>query len=390
MKKNFLIKLFIIVFIQFVLFLPAKAIIENYNTLSSIIIEKADNNTYKLNLVFKSKYQGNAFIQKKSNGSYYIFLPKTYMNAGKSKVVYKSRKDKSNINIKLEEKPYITSSVDSSYVRMTVNTKDDYSLKIVSNTEKEIQPKGIIPFLKGFFKMAGFMLCLVILFMFLPKFINKKQYNQETISGIIERRKSVSENNFKTERQQNNNIQNNETERITSPSVMIKKSLKTPLENSFSCFDIIDNQNVNKKNYYDFKRTLNNNSVLLSNQKIKSNIKAQTNPIKKNTEIELPAAEDVIKEPKKEVKQVPELISVLNITHNTGFYLTNVGETLALFGFVNDNVFLLKKFSDLSQINLQARFYDKHGENDLYIVKLDTYKAMIEISETGMKELAVL
>ena len=57
-------------------------------------------------------------------------------------------------------------------------------------------------------------------------------------------------------------------------------------------------------------------------------------------------------------------------------------------GFINENVFLFKKFSDLSQINLQARYYDRNGNNDIYIVRLDDYKAMIEISDTSMRELA--
>ena len=71
--------------------------------------------------------------------------------------------------------------------------------------------------------------------------------------------------------------------------------------------------------------------------------------------------------------------------------MTTIGsDTLALFGFVGENIYLLKKFSDLAQINLQARFYDKNGNNDVYIVRLDSYKAMVEISNDSMKELAVL
>ena len=65
-------------------------------------------------------------------------------------------------------------------------------------------------------------------------------------------------------------------------------------------------------------------------------------------------------------------------------------DAFALFGYVGDKVFLLKKFNDLTQINLQARFYDRNANSDLYIVRLDSYKAMVEISDKGMKELAVL
>ena len=87
-------------------------------------------------------------------------------------------------------------------------------------------------------------------------------------------------------------------------------------------------------------------------------------------------------------KDPVELLSVLNITPNKGFYLTNLDDTIALFGFVNNNVFLFDRFKDLSQINLQARFYDRSGNNEIYIVRLDSFKAMIEISDSGMKELA--
>ena len=102
--------------------------------------------------------------------------------------------------------------------------------------------------------------------------------------------------------------------------------------------------------------------------------KTTTNPIYGSylddaSELDLPMAEDVIKieKPVEQKNDAPELLSELRITP-----------------------FLLKKFKDLSQINLQARFYDRQKNSDLYILRLDTYKAMIEISETGMKELAVL
>ena len=151
---------------------------------------------------------------------------------------------------------------------------------------------------------------------------------------------------------------------------------------------------------YELKSTIRQASKLLKEKPSLVKLR-HTNPITRaNTTtasgLQMPAAEDVIK-PKKKTISVPtetkqeasaELLSILNITPNKGFYLTTVEDTLALFGFVNDEVFLFNKFKDLGQINLQARYYDKNGGNDIYIVRLDNYKAMIEISDTSMRELA--
>ena len=128
-----------------------------------------------------------------------------------------------------------------------------------------------------------------------------------------------------------------------------------------------------------------------------SKTRTKTNPITKRQEtaegLDIPAVEELFpkkEEQKKEQDNRAELLSELHITPNKGFYLTTINDSFSLFGFVNDNVFLLKNFEDLSQINLQARFYDKNGDNDIYIVRLDTYKAMVEISDTKILELAVL
>ena len=130
------------------------------------------------------------------------------------------------------------------------------------------------------------------------------------------------------------------------------------------------------------------------NNRIATITHKHTNPINKITtneehELEIPSVAEFFTpiEPKVE-KDPVELLSVLNITPNKGFYLTNLDDTIALFGFVNNNVFLFDRFKDLSQINLQARFYDRSGNNEIYIVRLDSFKAMIEISDSGMKELA--
>ena len=122
-----------------------------------------------------------------------------------------------------------------------------------------------------------------------------------------------------------------------------------------------------------------------------------SNPISKNyiedsSELDIPIVEEIKKTEVKNEEKVstPELMSELHITPTKGFYLTTMDDSFALFGYVGEKIFLLQKFNDLTQINLQARFYDRNTNSDLYIVRLDSYKAMVEISDTGMKELAVL
>ena len=394
MRKNLLLKLFTLLIVLFGVISPSYALQNIINSLSSIGIEQAENNTYKLNLMFDSKYQGNAFIQKKGQGSYYIFLPETNIKSKKTKISYKNRKDKKNISVYIDEKPFISQNRNSSYVRLTVNAAEDYSLKIVSNVANS-NGNAFTAFIKGLFKFIGILILAALSLMFIFKSL--KSFNNEPSIDYKVRRKSRIQQGkrdvekFEDDEEHNDMYYNNVRQNMTTPdTVNIRKTLETFADESFTCFDLAVNSEGNKNNYYEYKRAINNNSVLLSNPKIKSKLR-HTNPLRQESILELPVAEDIDgTNDSSDKKTSPELISVLNITSNIGFYLTNVGETLALFGFVNDNIYLFKKFSDLSQINLQARFYDKHGNNDLYIVNLDTYKAMIEISPDGMKELAVL
>ena len=193
---------------------------------------------------------------------------------------------------------------------------------------------------------------------------------------------------------ENNNEYDLQTIKPTTlPKLNIKKTLKSIDNNSFSCFDI-PLVNDTKPTQDEFKSTLKQTSNLLKEKSAKSKL---TNPISNNfiedsSELALPVIEKIKKKEEKaeEKNTTPELLSELHITPTKGFYLTTVDDSFALFGYVGEKVFLLQKFNDLTQINLQARFYDRSANKDMYIVRLDSYKALVEISDEGMKELAVL
>jgi len=380
MKKNIFLNTAVLVIMFIVTITPVFAKTESLNNLSKVIVEKSGDDFHKINLVFDKKYQGNAFIQTRENGHYSIFLPDTSINMKKTKVSFKNKKEKNNFQINFEEKPFITDSNESSYVKVAVKINDTLPLKIISNTTKEAS-NGFMFYFVNILKILGITIAVCILI---------------SIGILILSMHIKSKNSNRYRTNYSSNYRRNKVSSISSDNMYQTipetdvSALKPISDESFTCFDItgnVNNQN-NPNNYYEFKRTLNK----VSSNKLRS--KNQTNPIvKKETpsELQIPVVEDInIENSVPEKKEEAELISVLNITPKIGFYLTNVGETMALFGFVKDNVFLFKKFNDLSQINLQARFYDKHGNNDLYIVKLDSYKAMIEISDNDMKELAVL
>ncbi len=398
MKICKIFKLFILLSISLVvLSLQALADIQYSNVLSKIVIDEADNKNYNLNLIFENKFNGNAFVQQRHNGSYYVFVPDTAASSKKIKIVYKNGKDKSHINIKVEEAVYQKDDMDTAYVKLDVNIIGDYTIQLYSKTVEE---QGVDPV--AFNINVGKTICGLILlgaFLMLLKLISLSKEASRKTSNIISPRPIL-----KTELPANlmsaaelsviekkyQQVENN----ATLPKLNIREALRPTDSESFSCFDIPMAEDVNTDNKdYEINSKIKQPAINLYDKTARAKV---TNPISKvieeASEFSMPVVEDlkkpeIVQEPKKDE---PELLSELRITPTKGFYLTTIDDTFALFGFVGSNVFLLKKFADLSQINLQARFYDRQKNNDLYIIRLDSYKAMVEISDTGMKELAVL
>ena len=394
MKNNICFKLFTFVF-MFLLF-SVTAIASDMditpNVLTKIVIEPTENNSFNFNLFFNKKFTENAFLQKKKDGTYNVFIPDTVMNAKKTKLIYINNEDSNIVKVKMEEKPLVRGNSQSNYVRLTVDIKNDYAIRLLAKTE---EPKSGIPFL-----FVNFYSMLIIVSVGMILLIIAKSNKNNT-----KRNKTVSYTHFPSSylSSPQDYIYSRSTgmdipqQKPILPKVNIKKNLKTADSDSFSCFDIPLVEDT-KNSSYEFKSTLKQTSNLMKEKTAKSK---QTNPINRtyaeeNSQFSLPVVDDlpVIEKPiiQESKKNEPELISALNITPNKGFYLTTAEDDMfALFGFVGDNVFLLKKFIDLTQINLQARYYDRaQNGNEIYIVRMDSYKAMIEVSNNGMRETAVL
>lgn len=391
MKKNIVYKALTVFVIFFLFITNAIAAGIEKNVISKIIIDPAVDNTVTLNLLFDKEFTGNAFLQKRDIGSYQVFLPDTITSGKRPQIIFKDNKDRSRMNIDVLEKPFIKENKKSKYIKVSVDMVEDYSIKLVSGVKSDYNV--FLIFLKsldyptiGLFSVLA--LALILLFkasMHITSSSKKKKVNARYPSAMLN---SPSDYLRRVERKEER-----QTRRAMLPKQEIKNTIKPVDKNSFDCFELPFAEENKQANEYEFKSTLNQASKILKEKPTLSKLR-HTNPINRDySELSMPLIDDLIKEPRQKRKEEnnqpqAELLSVLNITPSKGFYLTTVEDTLALFGFINENVFLLKKFKDLSQINLQARYYDRNGNNDIYIVRLDSYRAMIEISESSMKELA--
>lgn len=379
MIKSFFIKIFSILFV--LLMFTSQSFAENItNNLSEIQIDTTNDNIVNINLLFKNSYKEKAFLQKQENGSYYVFLPNT-TPVKNTKITYKNPFDKNIIRMTIEGKTAIKDDRSYSYTRIATDINKNYGIKLISKVQEKPNYTGHI---------------IVTIFAFLAIFLLRKQaknntQNTKKLKSFVPYPKDFTKESFDIT-----------PIKETAPRFIMPKKMQTKNSTfkfadkaSFDCFNISQKKEDNNT-AYEFKSMLKQTSNALNNR-ITTITHKHTNPITKATrnddsDLSIPSVADFFTpigiEKEKTAADNVELISVLNITPTKGFYLTNLDDTIALFGFVNNNVFLFDRFKDLTQINLQARYYDRNGNNDIYIVRIDSFKAMIEISDTSMRELA--
>ncbi len=74
------------------------------------------------------------------------------------------------------------------------------------------------------------------------------------------------------------------------------------------------------------------------------------------------------------------------IDENKGFYLVDMEDKLALMGRIDDKFTVLKKFDDKDKQTLQVR----RDKDNLYMVRTDGFKALVDVAESKMGVLAEL
>jgi len=376
--KNFsFIKLLSVLTVLTVLSLQSFAA-DVYNKLSEIMITKSDDYTYNLNFVFNNDFKGHAFMRTPSVGQYSIFLPDSEKLRRNVKIKNMAKK-MPKIKVSVEENPYVKDNVESSYLKVNVKTDPDYSINLISQKAKQPAPFDIAA------KIVINMLTVIVLIAAITSyfvFYRKKEKNSYTVFPV--RYNDELKNKQKEDKDYNN------TPEVTNPVTSGEKSFNSSDSKNFKCFDIVREELKPQNKNYKIQSSIKQTSVITNVLKNTAKLSQAQNIMEDSSKFEMPYADETIKKEENREIQQQEFLSLLNITPSKGFYLTEEDNLFCLFGFTGGKRFLLKKFNDLQQINLQARFYDQNSKSDIYIVRLDTYKAMIEISGSEMKELAVL
>ena len=361
------------------------------NSLSRIVVDKPIDNSYQLNLYFKDNFDGNAFLQKRKNGSFFVYIPDTVLSSKNIELIYKNKANKSDVRISVEEQPFIKESLKSKYVKLSVDTPVNSDIQLTAQVdipEKSNETASVM----NIYSIIVSILALIILVLFISIYRAMRSITQNSNSYT-----PVS-NKFLNSQKEFIDNKINVYERPIK--IDVDSKMISPISTSdFRCFNLPLKR---EEAPLPISSAINQNDNSLEERTVRA---AATNPIKRQTivnveenkdevNLDLPLAEEIIEaEPADDDDESfrPELLSELKIGNNKGFYLTTVGDnSFALFGYVNDKVFFLQKFMELKQSNIQTRFYEKRDNDDLYLLRLGPYKAMIAVNDSEIKELAVI
>lgn len=78
------------------------------------------------------------------------------------------------------------------------------------------------------------------------------------------------------------------------------------------------------------------------------------------------------------------------IDNTKGFYLVDVEGTTALVGYIGEEIFVLKQFEDVTRGLIQARLNEKKSGSSTFLVKINGFKAVVEVTANNMSLLIEL
>lgn len=82
----------------------------------------------------------------------------------------------------------------------------------------------------------------------------------------------------------------------------------------------------------------------------------------------------------------PEVLSSVEIAPNRGFMVIDRQGVKALFGYIEDDVFLLYQFRQyLSDSSIKYRISEKQDDKTFFIVKVDKFKLLVRVTNASMR-----
>lgn len=94
---------------------------------------------------------------------------------------------------------------------------------------------------------------------------------------------------------------------------------------------------------------------------------------------------------KPEIEEQEEFVkSEFVIDGAKGFYLVNFENSTALVGHIKDEIFILKRFNQKIEAQIQARLNEQKGNNVNYMTKVGNYRALVEVTPKDMNLLIEL
>lgn len=106
-----------------------------------------------------------------------------------------------------------------------------------------------------------------------------------------------------------------------------------------------------------------------------------------NPEYEIQQSETAVKSLEEEEPYIePEVLSSVEIAPNRGFMVIERQGVKALFGYINEDVFLLYQFREyLSDSSIKFRISEKQEDKTFFIIKVDKFKLLIRVTNVSMR-----
>lgn len=263
----------------------------------------------------------------------------------------------------------------------------DYQYKVLDpkyNPQAELIQEGSIPPIvevqdeydsEGFDFKRFFAIVAAIVF---PMFIVSLVFRTfrevtEDVPGRIKEEKEESEIQIKQEKTSKNQ------KRQTIGNIKINQPQAKNAEQKLE-------SNTSKKNVSAGQNIPVSHTPILHNHKTKSTkISSKTEQILKSK----PSA-GYATTPVHTGKKNPMLLNTAKLSSNKGLCLVEYDKKYSLIGYIGNEIFLLNQFSNLSSKEIRPRLSENLGAKERYIVRLGSYKALLEVSDSKMNVLLEL